>query len=54
MSGENLHPNLGVVTNPKRVDYVVLGGFVAIVRGSSLPTQDIDIVPSHVPVESCR
>jgi hypothetical protein len=32
----------------EEVDFVVLGGFAAIVRGSSLPTKDIDIVPSRV------
>ena len=31
----------------ERVDFVVLGGFAAIVRGSSLPTQDIDVIPSR-------
>ena len=30
-----------------RSDYVVVGGFAAVVRGSSLPTRDIDIVPSR-------
>lgn len=31
----------------EQVEFVVLGGFAAIVRGSSLPTKDIDIVPSR-------
>lgn len=31
----------------ENVDFVVLGGFAAVVRGSSLPTQDIDVVPSR-------
>ncbi|MCU0259574.1 MAG: hypothetical protein MUE78_01015 [Ilumatobacteraceae bacterium] len=34
------------VLNEEGVDYVVVGGFAAVVRGSSLPTRDIDIVPS--------
>ena len=29
------------------VEFVVLGGFAAIIRGSSLPTQDIDVIPSR-------
>lgn len=35
------------ILNEERVDYVVLGGFAAIMRGSSLPTRDIDIIPNH-------
>jgi hypothetical protein len=35
------------ILNEELVDYVVVGGFAAVVRGSSLPTQDIDIVPSR-------
>ena len=31
----------------EEVDFVVLGGFAAIVRGSSLPTKDIDVIPSR-------
>ena len=31
----------------EEVDFVVLGGFAAIVRGSSLPTRDIDVIPSR-------
>lgn len=37
------------VLNEEHVDYVVVGGFAAVVRGSSLPTRDIDIVPSRAP-----
>jgi hypothetical protein len=37
------------ILNEESVDYVVVGGFAAVVRGSSLPTRDIDIVPSRVP-----
>ena len=29
------------------VDFVVLGGFAAVVHGSPLPTEDIDILPSR-------
>ena len=29
------------------VEFVVLGGFAAVVHGSPLPTEDIDIVPSR-------
>lgn len=32
--------------NDEGVKYVVLGGFAAIVHGSPLPTEDIDLVPS--------
>lgn len=35
------------ILNEEEVDYVVVGGFAAVVRGSSLPTRDIDIVPSR-------
>jgi hypothetical protein len=35
------------ILNEEHVDFVVLGGFAAIVRGSSLPTQDIDFIPSR-------
>mgnify|MGYP006296046387 CR=1 FL=1 len=31
----------------EKVEFVVLGGFAAIIRGSSLPTQDIDVIPSR-------
>ncbi len=37
------------ILNEEGVDYVVVGGFAAVVRGSSLPTRDIDIVPSRSP-----
>jgi hypothetical protein len=29
------------------VEFVVLGGFAAIIHGSSLPTEDIDVIPSR-------
>lgn len=35
------------ILNEECVDYVVVGGFAAVIRGSSLPTRDIDIVPSR-------
>lgn len=38
-----------MVLNEERVEYVVVGGFAAVVRGSSLPTRDIDIVPARSP-----
>ena len=33
--------------NAEHVDYVVLGGFAAVVHGSSLPTEDIDVLPDR-------
>ena len=35
------------VLNEEGVDYVIVGGFAAVVHGSSLPTRDIDVVPSR-------
>ena len=35
------------ILNAEQVDYVVIGGLAAVIRGSSLPTEDIDIVPSR-------
>jgi hypothetical protein len=29
------------------VDFVVLGGFAAIIHGAPLPTEDIDVIPSR-------
>ena len=37
------------ILNEEGVDYVVVGGFGAVVHGSSLPTPDIDVVPSRSP-----
>jgi len=37
------------ILNEEGVEYVVVGGFAAVVRGSSLSTRDIDIVPSRSP-----
>jgi hypothetical protein len=33
--------------NDEGVDYVVVGGFAAVIHGSSLPTRDVDIVPAR-------
>ena len=35
------------ILNDEGVEYVVVGGFASVIRGSSLPTRDIDIVPSR-------
>ncbi|MFN6121228.1 MAG: hypothetical protein ACK5CE_16565 [Actinomycetes bacterium] len=35
------------ILNEEGVEYVVVDGFAAVVRGSSLPTRDIDVVPSR-------
>lgn len=35
------------VLNDEGVDFVVLGGFAAIIHGSPLPTEDIDLIPSR-------
>jgi hypothetical protein len=37
------------ILNEEGVDYVIVGGFAAVVHGSPLPTRDIDVVPSRVP-----
>jgi len=31
----------------EEVEFIVLDGFAAVVRGSSLPTKDIDVIPSR-------
>lgn len=33
--------------NEEGVKYIVLGGFAAIIHGSPLPTEDIDLLPSR-------
>ena len=33
--------------NEESVDYVIVGGFASLIHGSSLPTRDIDLVPSR-------
>ena len=35
------------ILNEERVEYVVVGGFAAVIHGSSLPTQDIDVLPAR-------
>lgn len=35
------------VLEQEGVEFVVLGGFAAIVHGSPLPTEDIDVIPSR-------
>lgn len=35
------------ILNEERVDYVVVGGFAAVILGSPLPTEDIDVLPDR-------
>lgn len=35
------------ILTEEEVDFVVLGGFAAIIHGSPLPTEDIDVIPSR-------
>jgi hypothetical protein len=42
------------ILNEEGVEDVVIGGFAAVVRGSPLPTRDIDIVPSRSSVNLDR
>ena len=35
------------VLNDEGVEYIVIGGFAAVVHGSSLPTRDLDLLPSR-------
>ncbi len=35
------------VLTAESVEFVILGGFVAVIHGSALPTEDIDVVPSR-------
>ena len=35
------------ILNEERVEYIVVGGFAAVIHGSSLPTQDIDVLPAR-------
>ena len=35
------------ILNEEKVDYVVLGGFAAVLRGSSLTTRDLDVIPDR-------
>ncbi|MDQ1424218.1 MAG: hypothetical protein QOD72_1716, partial [Acidimicrobiaceae bacterium] len=42
------------ILNEEGVEYVVVGGLAAVVHGSSLPTEDIDVVPSREPANLDR
>ena len=35
------------ILNEENVDYVVLGGFAAILRGSPITTRDLDVIPDR-------
>ena len=35
------------VLDEEGVEFVILGGFAAIIHGSPLPTDDIDVIPSR-------
>lgn len=35
------------ILNEEGVDYVVVGGFAAVILGSPLPTEDVDVLPSR-------
>jgi hypothetical protein len=35
------------ILNEERVEYVVVGGFAAVILGSPLPTEDIDVLPDR-------
>ncbi len=35
------------VLDEEGVEFVILGGFAAIIHGSPLPTEDIDVIPSR-------
>jgi hypothetical protein len=35
------------ILNEEGVAFVIVGGFASVVHGSSLPTQDIDVVPAR-------
>ena len=41
------------ILNEEQVDYVVLGGFTAVVHGSPLPTEDIDVRTARARVGRC-
>lgn len=34
------------ILNEERVEFVVVGGLASVIHGSSLPTEDVDLVPS--------
>ena len=35
------------ILNEEGVEYVVVGGFAAVIHGSSLPTRDLDVLPAR-------
>ena len=35
------------VLNEEGVEYIIIGGFAAVIHGSSLPTRDIDVLPNR-------
>ena len=35
------------ILNEEKVDYVILGGFAAILRGSPITTRDLDVIPDR-------
>ncbi len=35
------------VLNEEGVEYIIIGGFAAVIHGSSLPTRDIDVLPTR-------
>ena len=35
------------ILNEERVEYIIVGGFAAVIHGSPLPTQDIDVLPAR-------
>jgi hypothetical protein len=35
------------VLNEEGVEYILIGGFAAVIHGSSLPTRDIDVLPAR-------
>ena len=35
------------ILNEHGVKFVVLGGFAAVIHGSPVPTEDIDVIPSR-------
>lgn len=42
------------VMNEEQIEFEAVSGFAAVVRGSSLPTRDLDIVPSRSPADLDR
>ncbi|MGH2751309.1 MAG: hypothetical protein ACRDK3_10655 [Actinomycetota bacterium] len=57
--GNALNPGLNpeglfAALSHARVDYVLIGGFAAVLHGSPLATQDLDICPSPAPANLSR